>query len=90
MYSSLCTLCTLCVTCINIYSHQYHRTTCDETGGISYSYSGNTECNEDTRNTEPDYQIFTDQCVVLDTYLFVIDINSVMGACVQDGVPVGV
>eukprot|EP01083_Nonionella_stella_P073463 198641_1 len=69
--------------CFRLPSGDSAMITCSETEGVQYSYSQSDGCLIDNRNTEPDYHLFADDCVVFADYLGVVQIYTVVAGCVH-------
>ena len=61
----------------------HNRLSCSATNGTQYTYSQIDGCDEENRSTNPDYLLYSDQCIVFDTIFAVIDINTIRSGCIQ-------
>ena len=66
-----------CVECL-------YRISCSSTDATQYTYFQSDGCDEVNKSENPDYHLFSDQCIVFDTIFVVIDINNIMSACIKD------
>eukprot|EP01084_Bolivina_argentea_P299748 516720_1 len=70
--------------CYRLPSGDSAMISCNETDAIQYTYFQSDGCDVWNKATNPDYQFFSDECVVFETFMFVIDINTIMSSCVVD------
>lgn len=57
------------------------RITCSGTEALQYSYSHSDGCSDENIYDEPDYHLFSDECVLFADYLGVIQIYTLMHEC---------